>query len=317
MEQNKAVCGYGQAKIILIGEHAVVYGQPAIAMPLSTIKTQACLKKQAPGIQTINSSYFSGPIKKMPLEMTGINLLIEAILTEHGKIDTGFALSITSQLPAERGMGSSAAVAIAIIRCFYKYFGWTLEHSELLRLANIEEIETHRNPSGLDVATSASSQPIWMIRNKEMLPLPIDMDAYLLICDSGIKGQTSKAIQIVKERLNNNTHITQNHIIALGDLARIAKNQIATNQVVGLGQTFNQAQSHLLALGVSTPTLENFINLSRNNGSLGSKLTGGGQGGCFINLMRNKTDAIKLAEILVKNGVTRTWIQPLSPKEEL
>ncbi|GKS80382.1 mevalonate kinase [Ligilactobacillus pabuli] len=313
MERRTDGSGHSHAKIILIGEHSVVYGQPAIALPLTTIQAEARLSFRKDHQQLLRSSYFDGPLEDLPSQMAGLGHLIKTILQQEHQEQVGFTLTIESHLPAERGMGSSAAVAIAIIRCLYDAFHLNLTHSQTLRLADISETDTHKNPSGLDAATAASDNPIWLIRGHEPSPLPINMDAYLLICDSGIKGQTSKAIQLVKSHLAQSPVATQKHLSGLGQLTLQVREQLAQNDVVGLGQSLNQAQQHLKAIGVSTPGLDHLIQLAVQNGALGSKLTGGGCGGCFINLAPNRTVAEKLATILQEHGITNYWIQPLSP----
>lgn len=314
MERRSDGSGHSHAKIILIGEHSVVYGQPAIALPLTAIQAQAQLFFTTDHKQIINSSYFDGSLTEMPEQMAGLTHLINTILHEQHRENTGFVLTIKSQLPAERGMGSSAAVAIAIIRCFYDAFNLKLTHSQTLRLADISETDTHKNPSGLDAATTASEKPIWLIRGQAPTPLPINMDGYLLICDSGIKGQTSKAIQLVKNHLTNDPQATQKQIATLGNLTQLVREQLAHNDLSGLGQSLTTAQAQLTALGVSTSSLNHLISLALNNGALGSKLTGGGCGGCFINLTKDLATAEKLAVLLKGHGVTQSWIQPLSSK---
>lgn len=318
MEELIPELGYGQshAKIILIGEHAVVYGQPAIALPLHAITAKAHLKITKTQKKIIKSSYYDGTLEQVPKTMLGIRHLIEYLSENLLPTKQGFELTITSQLPAERGMGSSAAVAVAIIRSFYSYAQIKLSNDKLLKLAEISEVDTHKNPSGLDAATSASDTPIWMIRKKEIYPIPIKLQAYLVICDSGIKGQTSSAINIVKQRLLLDPKKTQMIINSLGDLTSQTRSLLGTQNVTTLGEILNQAQEYLKQLGVSLPEIDHYLQIARQNGALGAKLTGGGRGGCFICLTKDYATAFNLAKILKKHGVTRTWIESLAQQEE-
>lgn len=299
--------GKSNAKIILIGEHAVVYGQPAIALPLTTVNVRVTVE-DAETESTINSSYFTGKLTDFPV--SGIKHLINYLIDKN-EIENPLSITIQSDLPAERGMGSSAAVAVALIRAFYTYLGKPLTKTRLLNLANISEKDTHKNPSGLDAATCASEQPIWMVRNQELKTFPIKTHGYLVIADSGIKGKTSQAIAVVKERLMHNPDETQKLISDLGQLAFNAKDALASDDIEKLGEIFNAAQEILRQLGVSCAQLDDLIALSLENGSLGSKLTGGGKGGCFICLTKSIGDASGLSQALLNAGATQTWIEPL------
>lgn len=315
MELQQIGNGTSYAKIILLGEHSVVYGKPAIALPLKTITANTVISSLPNQDILLESNYFTGNLSSSPKQMLGIKNLI-TYLVENLNISSGIKIKLKSNLPAERGMGSSAAISISIIRAFHNFVNKPLTKAKLLKLANIAEKITHKNPSGLDAATSSSENPIWMIRDVETTDIPVNMDGYLLISDSGLAGQTSEAIKIVQENLKNNPAQTNELLNNLGNLTFTAKDQLATNNLVGLGKTFKKAHVNLKKLGVSISKLDNLIAIAEKNGSLGSKLTGGGRGGCFISLVKTRDEANELANILQANGVTENWIEPLF-KEEL
>lgn len=308
--QKKTGIGNSHAKIILIGEHSVVYQQPAIALPLKTLQTKAKITLRSDEQQILVSQYYTGPLNSVPHFMRGISHLVSYILKD--KTSFGFTLEVVSDLPIERGMGSSASVAIAIIRALYDLLGLPLDQTTLLSLANVAEKDTHKNPSGLDAATTASDTPIWMIRDEMIDTIPINLSAYLVICDSGIKGQTSEAIAEVKRRLELFPTKTSSLITSLGELSYRARKQLAGNDVVGLGQTLDAAQEKLAQLGVSDPKVDTLIKLAKKSGALGAKLTGGGRGGCFICLVKTKNSARKLASLMCQNGAISSWIEPLN-----
>src|SRR5690625_4850627 len=135
MEGN-IVTGTAVGKIILIGEHAVVYGEPAIAMPFSEAKVRTSIvKKQGP--VDLDCIYYKGELFKVPEILLGLNKVVKKIVNNFGKKLDGFSIRIDSTIPPERGMGSSAAVAIATIRSLYKFFNKPLSYKELIELANI------------------------------------------------------------------------------------------------------------------------------------------------------------------------------------
>lgn len=307
--------GTSHAKIILMGEHSVVYGQPAIALPLPNVKLTVTIDQLATSQQLIKSRYFDGLLSDLPAKMQGIQKLIHALVDRFNGADDGWQLTITSDLPAERGMGSSAATAVAIVRAFFDYYEKPLDHDLLLQLADIEEQVTHRSPSGLDAATSASPSPLYYIKGRENERLEMNLSATMVIADTGIKGATKEAIASVQQLLTDQPAMANAHIEHLGELVRDSRVFLANDETTKLGTALTAAQADLQALQVSDDHLDHLITVAMQNGALGAKLTGGGRGGCMFALMRTALGARKLASILKENGAQQTWIQPLDQQE--
>ena len=306
--------GTSHAKIILMGEHSVVYGQPAIALPLPSVQLSVTLSSRQDNQRIIKSRYYHGSLENLPSSMIGIKKLIDTLSARFNDQETGWDLKIESQLPAERGMGSSAASAIAIIRAFFDYYDEPLDRTLLLQLADVEEQITHRSPSGLDAATVSSDKPLFYVKGRIGVPIEMNLDASLVIADTGKKGATKEAILAVKNELKNNNEKAEEHIKHLGELVNQTKGYLAQNDIVKLGDALNFAQTDLAALNVSDPALDHLIHVARDNGALGAKLTGGGRGGCMIALMQTAMGARRLASILKENGAHDIWLQPLDKR---
>lgn len=306
--------GTSHAKIILMGEHSVVYGQLAIALPLPSVQLSVTLSSRQDNQRIIKSRYYHGSLENLPSSMIGIKKLIDTLSARFNDQETGWDLKIESQLPAERGMGSSAASAIAIIRAFFDYYDEPLDRTLLLQLADVEEQITHRSPSGLDAATVSSDKPLFYVKGRIGVPIEMNLDASLVIADTGKKGATKEAILAVKDELKNNNEKAEEHIKHLGELVNQTKDYLAQNDIVKLGDALNFAQTDLAALNVSDPSLDHLIHVARDNGALGAKLTGGGRGGCMIALMQTAMGARRLASILKENGAHDIWLQPLDKR---
>ena len=306
--------GTSHAKIILMGEHSVVYGQPAIALPLPSVQLSVTLSSRQDNQRIIKSRYYHGILENLPSSMNENKKLIDTLSARFNDQETGWDLKIESQLPAERGMGSSAASAIAIIRAFFDYYDEPLDRTLLLQLADVEEQITHRSPSGLDAATVSSDKPLFYVKGRIGVPIEMNLDASLVIADTGKKGATKEAILAVKDELKNNNEKAEEHIKHLGELVNQTKDYLVQNDIVKLGDALNFAQTDLAALNVSDPSLDHLIHVARDNGALGAKLTGGGRGGCMIALMQTAMGARRLASILKENGAHDIWLQPLDKR---
>ncbi|AVK60333.1 mevalonate kinase [Lactobacillus sp. CBA3605] len=306
--------GTSHAKIILIGEHGVVYGQPAIALPISTIQMQAVIHRRDTA-QTVKSRYFNGDFQMMSANLGGIQALIKTLLARFERPNQGFDIHITSDIPSERGMGSSAAAAVAVTRALYAFFEQPLSHQELLRTANIAESYTHGQPSGLDVATASANSPVWFIKDRENFPIPIKLPGYLVIADTGIKSQTKVAVATVKNLLMVEGTTIQSRIEHLGQLTEQTRSALATGNLTALATALNGAQDDLRSLGVSHPALEQLLAVARQNGAVAAKLTGSGQGGCLIAIAPEASIANNLSQKLSAAGATATWVEPLLPTD--
>ena len=251
--------GTSHAKIILMGEHSVVYGQPAIALPLPSVQLSVTLSSRQDNQRIIKSRYYHGSLENLPSSMIGIKKLIDTLSARFNDPETGWDLKIESQLPAERGMGSSAASAIAIIRAFFDYYDEPLDRTLLLQLADIEEQITHRSPSGLDAATVSSDKPLFYVKGRIGVPIEMNLDASLVIADTGKKGATKEAILAVKDELKNNNEKAEEHIKHLGELVKQTKDYLAQNDIAKLGDALNFAQTDLAALNVSDSALDHLI----------------------------------------------------------
>ena len=290
---KKVGVGQAHSKIILIGEHAVVYGYPAISLPLLEVEVTC---KVVPA---------ESPWRLY--EEDTLSMAVYASL-EHLNIKNAcIRCQIDSAIPEKRGMGSSAAISIAAIRAVFDYYQAELPHDVLEILVNRAEMIAHMNPSGLDAKTCLSDQPIRFIKNVGFTRLEMDLSTYLVIADTGIYGHTREAIQVVQSKGKDALPFLH----ALGELTQQAEDAIRRKNAEGLGKILSQAHLHLKEIGVSSPEADSLVETALNHGALGAKMSGGGLGGCIIALAVDLTQAQELAERLEEKGAVQTWIESL------
>ncbi|EMB68582.1 mevalonate kinase [Streptococcus mutans] len=315
--EKKIALGKASGKIILMGEHAVVYGQPAIAIPFSAVETVAEVKEDGEAL-TVTCEFYDGLVHKMPEILESLKHAIRFSLYRIGAPqDPAIHIDIHSTIPAERGMGSSAAVAVAIARSLFNFYGKVLTDKELWEIVQSSEKIAHGNPSGIDTVTTSGKSPVFFVKDQPIEQLSINMDAYLIVADTGQTGQTLKAIQSVKALLSKVTYQIDSlsdpkqAIKELGQLTKLAKEALLNNYILELGEVMNQAHQLLASLTVSNQTLDRLAQAARQAGALGAKLTGGGRGGCLIALAKDKESAEKIARTLLEQGSKQAWCQYL------
>ena len=287
--------GVGQAhsKIILIGEHAVVYGYPAISLPLLEVE--------------VTCRVVPATTPWRLFEEDTLSMAVYASLEYLNITDAFIRCQIDSAIPEKRGMGSSAAISIAAIRAVFDYFEAELPRDVLEILVNRAEMIAHMNPSGLDAKTCLSDQPIRFIKNVGFEELDMDLSAYLVIADTGVYGHTREAIQVVESKGKEALPF----LYALGELTQQAEEAIKARDAVMLGEILTKAHENLKEIGVSSLEADALVETALEHGALGAKMSGGGLGGCIIALVADYHQAQDLAERLEEKGAVQTWIESL------
>lgn len=302
--------GYGTAsgKIILMGEHAVVYGEPAIAFPFSGTNITAAIYPST--ANTLDCLFYRGALDKAPASLKSVKALIHRFIKDF-QIQRSFQLKIDSTIPAERGMGSSAAVAVAITRAFFDWLEIDATQKEILTYVEHAEKIAHANPSGIDAAAISGTSAILYQKGLALKPFDAKIDAFLVVADTGIKGQTRQAVKDVARLFEQDPKNVASLIEKIGQLTLTAQQALLENNPLVLGECMDQSQTALKALGVSHPALDDLIAEAKNAGALGAKLTGGGRGGCMIALAENHAAGKAIQQKLSDSGARAVWMQGL------
>ncbi|HJG45789.1 mevalonate kinase [Corynebacterium variabile] len=300
--------GHGQtvAKIILFGEHSVVYGHPAIAMPLRTLRMIARVEPtDGPG--TLSGLGWTGPITEAPARFSSIVKAAEVASDFAGHPGAGLNISTESEFPPERGLGSSAAAAGAVIRAVLDAFDTPATPRELFDLTQEAETVAHGRPSGLDAVATSAQAPVHF-QAGQATDLEFSPDAWIVIADSGVEGSTRETVGHVRARFEAEPDIITALLNRLGEITDEVVVDLRTGDVQGMGARMTEAHGILGQLGVSNTQLDALVTASLGAGALGAKLTGGGRGGCVIALAATEEDAENVEKALVDAGARGTWV---------
>lgn len=308
--QIKTATGQSHGKIILIGEHAAVYKQPAIAIPCTSVSADVFIMPATKGMY-LYCDLFKGYIGDIPDILASLRTMIYTTLHHLNHSNAALHIKIDSTIPLERGMGSSAAVSAAIIRALYQYYNQPLHDDTLLHLLNISEKMVHGNPSGLDASIVTYNQAILFKKNHYLKPLSIHMGGYLIIADSGITGRTKLAIQKVAQLQQTNPNLHKHAISRIGELTLLTSQCLQHKNLHRLGQHLNEAHYWLQHLNVSHEKIDKMVTTAKKHGAIGAKLTGGGLGGCMIAVSQTLQQANDIAHQLEQIGAIKTYVQPI------
>jgi len=293
-------------KVILFGEHAVVYGRPAIAVPVTQVRATATINPAPPGSGLTlvasdvgkNISLATAP-QEEPLAAAARFTLIHLSASEPDA-----TLTVSSTIPIASGLGSGAAVSTALIRALATSLGHTLEPAEVSALVfEVEKIH-HGTPSGIDNTVVAYEQPIYFVRGHPVERLAAGAPFTLLIGDTGTHSPTRKVVGLVRRAWKRNPARCDALFDQMGDLADEARRAIEAGDVDALGPLMDENHALLIELHVSSPRLNELVEAARLAGALGAKLSGAGRGGNMIALVEDDL-AKEVAEALREAGAVR------------
>ena len=254
------------AKVILLGEHSVVYGHPAVALPLHDLRMRATAVP-VPGPSRLCSLDYRGPIDRSGPRFACVARAFDKAREFSGRLGQSFEITTRSDFPHARGLGSSAAASGAVIRAVLDACRRDASADELFALTQMAERVAHGNPSGLDAAATSSSSPI-RFQGGRMRPVSQRIaHAHLVIADSGVQGSTREAVSGLRRCYEQDAEGTGPLIDGLGALARTAITALHDGDAPALGEAMNRAHTVLAGLDLSLPVLDRLVGAARRAGS--------------------------------------------------
>jgi mevalonate kinase len=272
-------------KAILFGEHAVVYGRPAIAVPIHELRATATVQPNGDGL--VIEAPDLGRRYRPDLSAADDPLALAvrlALQRVDAELDQSLVVRVTSQLPVGRGLGSSAAVAAAIVRAVARHFGHELPPAEVSALVYRTEVLQHGTPSGIDNTVIAYEQPVYFVRDRTMERFAVGRPLHLILADTGIATPTRETVADVRAGWQQDRERFERLFAAIGAVVERAREAIARGHHEEVGRLMDENHTYLRELGVSCPQLDHLVTAAREAGALGAKLSGGGRGGNMIAL---------------------------------
>jgi mevalonate kinase len=296
-------------KIILFGEHAAVYSRPALAVPVTQVHVEVEVLDSprqeiwidAPGIDLhaeLNSLPANHPIGSVILKVFS-TLKISSL--------PALNISIESTIPVAAGLGSGAAVSVALIRALALHLSNPLTNEQISGLAfEIEKLH-HGTPSGIDNTVITYEKPIYFTKNKPIETFKVGKPFTLVIGDTGIPAPTKEAVGDVRRLRMRDQYNIENIFNEIEQIALIGRRSIESGKPELLGELMDQNHVYLQALTVSSPELDKLVEAARKAGALGAKLSGSGRGGNMIALV-DQPKAESVAGALISAGAKRAII---------
>jgi mevalonate kinase len=271
----------GQAcgKVILLGEHAVVYGVPAIAVGIER-GARAVVTPLPGGPSRLSLPAWNVITTTLENDAHDLSPALRAILAA-ARITRPVSVEAQASLPPGGGLGCSAALGVAIARALDP----RASEAEVEERAMAWERVFHGNPSGIDAAVAARGGCVYFERGKEIEPVRVKGGLTLCLGSTGRSSSTKSMVESVARLRERRPEVVGKAFEGIRSLARNARLAIEAGDRTGLGRLMDLNQMLLSGLFVSTQEIERLCDLARTAGALGAKLTGAGGGGCVVALV--------------------------------
>lgn len=296
-------------KVILFGEHAVVYGQPAIAIPVSQVRARATVVAgQQPGVRLIAPDL---GVEKLLLEEDREDALATAVYlvktATHLPHLPAMTITVSSDIPIASGLGSGAAIAAAAIRAVTQFVGYGHLLTPEWVSAMTYEVEKihHGTPSGIDNTVVTYEQPVYFVRQQprnRIETFTVAKPLTLLVADTGIRSSTKEVVGDVRRQWEANPTRFEALFAACGRIAMAARQAIEQGDIARLGTLMQENQAVLQEMTVSSPELERLVAAALEAGAIGAKLSGAGRGGNMIVLLAEEGGKTAVSAALTAAG---------------
>lgn len=313
---GEATCS-APGKIILTGEHFVVYGARAIAGAID-LRAYATATTRNDGVISISSEDMGISADWIGSELLReskrgvserLRPLREALSAVINKVGgSGLSVSINSHIPRASGLGSSAAVSVSCVAAGLHAYGYRPSPAEIIDLASIAEGIIHYRASGVDLAVSTYGGVISYRRGSTPVRIEIKKPISLLLIDVGTPRRTGDMVRHVSQLREQYISVFEKLRETVEEITSECELALINNRYERLGDLMTINHNLLRAIGVSTKELDNALELAVRTGAIGGKLTGGGGGGCVIAVVNEREIDIVYRKLLRSYNVYKVTI---------
>lgn len=296
-------------KIILFGEHAVVYKRPALAVPVNQVQVDVEVSdSDKPGVW-IDAPMVDlhGELSTLPSDHPIGSVILKVF--NHLGISThpNISVTIASTIPVAAGLGSGAAVSVALIRALSSYLSLPLSNEQVNALVfEIEKLH-HGTPSGIDNTVITYNMPVYYMKDKPIETFACGKPFTIVIGDTGVPAPTKESVGDVRRLWLRDANRFESIFNEVAQISTMARRLIEGGHPEHLGELMDHNHEFLQQMTVSSPELDVLVYAARKAGAHGAKLSGGGRGGNMIALV-DQAAAESVAGALISAGAKRTII---------
>ena len=290
-------------KIILFGEHAVVFGRPALAVPVRQVHADVEVQASSrPGIWIEAPEVdLHAELNTLPSDHPVASVIHNFLFLWRVSPFPNLDIRIDSTIPVASGLGSGAAVTVALTRALASHLEHSITDEEVNAFAYEIEKLHHGTPSGIDNTVITYASPVYFIKGKPIETFRVGKPFTIVIGDTGIHAPTKESVGDVRKLWEANGPQWENVFDRVGEIARTAREVIEKGDTDKMGQLMDQNHALLQEMTVSSRELDTLVAAARQAGALGAKMSGGGRGGNMIALVPPEL-AGRVSESLLQAG---------------